>query len=153
MRAAMVDQLVAAGRRTLEAVLVKLGLDPAAVKRSESPELVVYALRRGSADVLLSVGHRGENAYVRAAAPVVIPPEDPAARSRLFERVLELNAQGLGNAAFGLFEGRIVALSERPLAGLDEGELEQLVTHLAAVADTFDDRLASELGAKRASDA
>jgi hypothetical protein len=53
----MVDQLVAAGR-TLEAVLMKLGLEPCSVKRSEPPELV-------------------------------------------FERLLEPDAQDLGNAALG----------------------------------------------------
>ncbi len=149
----MVDQLVAEGRRTLESVLTKLGLDPASLERSESPALVVYALRRGSANVLVSVGHRDQQAYVRIAAPVVVPPADAERRSKLFERLLELNANGLGNAAFGLFEGRIVALSERPLHGLDDVELEQMLTNLSAVADTFDDRLAAEFGAARASDA
>jgi hypothetical protein len=149
----MVDQLVASARRTLESALVKLGLDPQALLRSETDVLVVYALRRGSADVVVSVGHRGDVAYARVAAPVVVPPADPAARGRLYERLLELNAQGLGNAAFGLFEGRVVAISERPIQGLDESELEQMITHLAAVADSFDDRLAQEFDAKRASDA
>jgi hypothetical protein len=45
----------------------------------------------------------------------------------------------------------VVAVSERPLAGLDGEELEQMVTHLGAVADTFDDRLAAEFGVRRAS--
>ncbi len=140
------------GRRTIEAVLTALGLDPDKLKRSESDDLVVYALRRGSADVVVSVGERAGTAYVRVAAPVVVPPADVAVRGKLFERLLELNALGLGNAGFGLFEGKVVAVSERPLAGLDETELEQIVQHLSAVADTFDDRLMAEFGARRASD-
>lgn len=143
---------MAQGRRTLETVLGKLGLDPASSLKSETAELVVYALRRGSANVVVSIGHKSGAAFVRVAAPVVIPPADGAVRARLFERLLEMNAQGLGNAAFGLFEGRVVCVSERPAHGLDADELEQMLTHLSAVADTFDDRLAAEFGAVRASD-
>jgi hypothetical protein len=65
-------------------------------------------------------------------------------------KVLELNASGLVNAAFGLMGDRVVAVSERPAAGLDAGEVEQIVKHLSAVADTFDDRLAKEFGAIKA---
>jgi hypothetical protein len=52
----------------------------------------------------------------------------------------------MANAAFGLLGERIVAVSERPTVGLDEGEVEQMIRHLAAVADTFDDRLEKEFG-------
>ena len=45
------------------------------------------------------------------------------------------------------------AASERPTHGLDAVEVEQMVHHLAAVADTYDDRLVAEFGGKRASDA
>ena len=62
----------------------------------------------------------------------------------------KLNAAGLANAAFGLIGDRVVVVSERPVAGLDEGEVEQTVRHLAAVADTFDDRLEKDFGATRA---
>jgi hypothetical protein len=68
----------------------------------------------------------------------------------MMRRLLELNAAGLANAAFGLMENRVVAVSERPAAGLDAGEVEQMVMHLSAVADTFDDRLAKEFGALKA---
>jgi hypothetical protein len=43
-------------------------------------------------------------------------------------------------------------VSERPAEGLDESECEQIVRHLAAVADTYDDKLVKEFGGARASD-
>jgi hypothetical protein len=44
---------------------------------------------------------------------------------------------------------RVVAVSERPAADLDAGEVEQSVKHLSAVSDTFDDRFAKEFGATK----
>jgi hypothetical protein len=64
--------------------------------------------------------------------------------------VLELNVSGLANAAFGLAGDKVVAISERPAQGLGPEEAEQCIRHLAAVADTFDDKLAKEFGATRA---
>jgi hypothetical protein len=37
-------------------------------------------------------------------------------------------------------------VSERPAPGLGAEEVEQSIRHLAAVADTFDDRLAKDFG-------
>ena len=73
-------------------------------------------------------------------------------RGPLLKRLLELNAGGLANAAFGIIGDRVVAVSERPAEGLDASEIEQMIRHLSAVADTYDDRLVKEFGGKRASD-
>jgi hypothetical protein len=73
-------------------------------------------------------------------------------REALYKRLLELNASGLANAAFALLNDKVVAVSERPAENLDPGEVEQMVRHLSAVADTYDDRLVKEFGGKRASD-
>jgi anti-sigma factor RsiW len=81
---------------------------------------------------------------------VVSVPADKAQHGALFRRLLEINAGGLANAAFGLVGDRVVAVSERPTEGLGAEEVEQIVRHLAAVADTFDDRLEKEFGATKA---
>jgi hypothetical protein len=73
-------------------------------------------------------------------------------REALFVRLLELNGKGLANCAFGLIGDRIVVVSERPAEGLDTNEAGQIIRHLAAVADTYDDRLVKEFGGTRASD-
>jgi hypothetical protein len=91
-----------------------------------------------------------KSAYLRVAAPVVGLPADATQHLPLFKHVLELNAAGLANAAFGLTGDKIIAVSERPAQGLGAEEVEQSVRHLAAVADTFDDRLAKQFGGIKA---
>jgi hypothetical protein len=137
-------------KELVEATIRKLGLDPATMLAAghQSDVTAAWTLKRGSASVLVSVTHRADEkaAYLRIAAPVLALPEDTAQHLPLFRRLLELNAAGLANAAFGLVGARVVAVCERPAQGLGAEEVEQSIRHLAAVADTFDDRLAKEFG-------
>ena len=136
----------------VEATLKKLGIDPTQAQVKKTDDQVSYTLMRGSASVLVTVVHRPEQkaVFIRVASPVLVPAEDK--QEALFKRLLELNAAGLANAAFGLLGGKVVAVSERPAEGLDPSEVEQMIRHLSAVADTYDDRLVKEFGGKRASD-
>ncbi len=145
-------ELFAKTKDTVEATLKKLGLDPAKSLVKATDDQASYTLQRGSASVLVTVVHRQEQnaVFLRVASPVMVPAEDK--REALYKRLLELNAAGLANAAFGLLNDRVVAISERPADNLDPGEVEQMVKHLSAVADTYDDRLVKEFGGKRASD-
>ena len=140
-------------RAIVEAAIAKLGLDPKKSVVNESAEQVSWTLARGSANVVITVVHRPEqkNVFFRVAAPVMTP-DSAAAKEPLYRRLLEMNAGGLANASFGLLGDKIVAVSERPADGLDESEADQMIRHLSAVADTFDDRLVREFGGKRASD-
>lgn len=137
---------------TVEATLKKLGIDPKQAQVKATEDQASYTLMRGSASVLVTVVHRPEQkaVFLRVASPVLVPAEDN--REGLYKRLLELNAAGLANAAFGLLGGKVVAVSERPAEDLDAGEVEQVIRHLSAVADTYDDRLVKEFGGKRASD-
>jgi hypothetical protein len=145
-------ELFESTKATVEATLKKLGLDPAQARVKQTDDQVSYTLQRGSASVLVTVVHRPEQkaVFLRVASPVLIPGEDK--HEALYKRLLELNAAGLSNAAFGLLGGKVVAVSERPAEGLDAHEVEQVIRHLSAVADTYDDRLVKEFGGKRASD-
>jgi hypothetical protein len=138
----------------VEATIRKLGVDPATarVASAGSASVACWTLKRGSASVLVTVSrHENEKAtYLRIASPVVNLPADASVHLALFRRLLEMNGAGLANAAFGLVGDRVVAVSERPAEGLGAEEVEQCLTHLAAVADTFDDRLAKEFGATKA---
>jgi anti-sigma factor RsiW len=138
----------------VEGAIRKLGLDPATCMAPGGPQgsVAAWTLKRGSASVLVTVSrHDEENAtYLRVASPVVGLPADASVHPALFKKLLEMNGAGLANAAFGLIGERVVAVSERPAAGLDGEEVEQMIRHLAAVADTFDDRLAREFGAIKA---
>jgi hypothetical protein len=140
-------------KRLVEEVIVKLGLEPAKLRGSDTTGLITWTIQRGSAAILVSVAKsdRGDEAFLRAISPIMtLPPE--AKVPALFRRLLELNGHGLANAAFGIVNDRIVVKSERPTAGLDGAEVEQIIMHLSAVADTYDDRLVKEFGGQRASD-
>ena len=140
-------------KELVEATIRKFGLDPA-ITRAPSPSetQAAWTLKRGSASVLVTVTHHEHEdaCYLRVVSPVVSLPADPSSQVALFRRLLELNTAGLANAAFGLLGERVVVVSERPAAGLGAEEVEQIVRHLAAVADTFDDRLEKEFGAAKA---
>ncbi len=152
MLSALVDQLFSQTKATVEATLKKLGLDPKQALVKDAEDQVTYTMMRGSAAVLVTVVHRVEQkaVFLRVASPVLVPAEGN--HEPLYKRLLELNAGGLSNAAFALLGDKVVAVSERPAEGLDAGEVEQIVRHLSAVADTYDDRLVKEFGGKRASD-
>lgn len=138
-------------KKLVEDTIKKLGLDPAAMRAQSSESQAAWTLKRGSASVLVTVTHHAEEdeTFLRVASPVVKLPADKAQHGPLLRRLLELNAAGLVNAAFGLIGDKVVAVSERPAAGLGPEEVEQIVKHLSAVADTFDDRLATEFGATK----
>ena len=140
-------------KRLVEAAIRKIGLDPSTAQAPSAGQgQAAWTLKRGSASVLVTVTKRDDEGaiYLRVASPVVTLPADVARHEPLLRRLLELNASGLANAAFGLLGDRVVVVSERPADGLDEAEVEQMVRHLAAVADTFDDRLERDFGATRA---
>ncbi len=153
MSSAIGAERVAKTRAIVEAAIKKLGLDPKKSVVGETADQVSWTLARGSANVVITVVHRPEqkNVFFRVAAPVM-EPDATAPKEPLFRRLLEMNAGGLSNASFGLLADKIVAVSERPADGLDENEADQMIRHLSAVADTFDDRLVREFGGKRASD-
>ena len=141
-------------KKLVEDTLRKLGLDPAALhvpSGASGNAQAAWTLKRGSASVLVTVTHRVDEkaAYLRVAAPVVALPADAGRHQSLFRRLLELNAAGLANAAFALTGEKVIVVCERPAEGLGAEEVEQSIRHLAAVADTFDDRLEKEFGATR----
>jgi hypothetical protein len=137
----------------VEQTIRKLGLDPGGSRAKDAPTTCSWTLQRGSAAILVNLTYRKEdnNLYLRVVSPVVTLPE-ASRREALFTRILELNGSGLANCAFGLIGDRVVLVSERPAEGLDPEEVEQIIRHLGAVADTYDDRLVKEFGGRRASD-
>ena len=140
-------------KELVEKTIQRLGIDPVAARAKDTPMTASWTFQRGSAAILVNLTQRKEDdlLYLRVISPIMTLPEAPA-RDALFVRLLELNGKGLANCAFGLIGDRVVVVSERPAAGLDTEEAEQIVRHLAAVADTYDDRLVKEFGGRRASD-
>ena len=142
-------------RNLVERTLARLGLDASAARAEVPPaadtEQASWTFSRGSAFVLVTVtlrpGRKADrrDVFLRVVSPVIVLPAAEK-RGPLFEHLLELNAGGLVNSAFGVVGERVVVVSERPAAGLDEAEVEQILEHTSAVADTFDDRLVQQFG-------
>jgi hypothetical protein len=129
-------------------LLSKLGLDPKTSLLRDEPATKAWGLKRGSAQVLLTLTKSEKHAWLRIAAPVVNVPSDGDAPLKLkfFSRLLDLNAKAMRNAAFGVMGELVVIVSERPVEGLDLQEAEQMLNHVSALADHYDDLLSREHG-------
>ena len=137
----------------VEATIKTLGVDPATAKIPGDEKTSAYALRRGSARVVVAVAKAdGGSGTLRVLAPVVRAPE-AAKEAAVFRRLLELNAREVAGAAFGLFGDEIVAVAERTTRDLDASEVDAIIKNVGRVADRWDDALAKEFGLKRSSDA
>lgn len=145
-----------AGTRPLvEEALRKLGLSgdlcrARQTKNEDGHHQTSWTLKRGSAAILVSLVLREAEVVLRVLSPVMKPPPDRQAE--LFAHLLDLNAAGLGPCSFGRVGELVVLVSERPAHDLSALEVEHVVRHLAAVADTFDDKLVASYGGTRASD-
>jgi hypothetical protein len=139
-------------RGLIERVIDGLGVDSKKALAKEEAGSLTWTMQRGSAPIVITLASRpappaGElRTFLRVVSPVLTLAEGP--QEALFRHVLELNAAGLANAAFGIIDQRIVAVSERPTEDLQPAEVDQMVRHLAAVADTYDDRLQKQFGGK-----
>jgi hypothetical protein len=145
-------------RALVEEVVQGLGIDPKQALAKSDAETVTWTVQRGSAPILITLGARPAppkgklKAFLRVVSPVLTLAHgaggEPASHEPLFRHLLELNAAGLANAAFGLIDERVVAVSERPTEDLQKAEVDQMIRHLAAVADTYDDRLEARFGGR-----
>lgn len=137
----------------VEQVIRGLGIDPGA-SRTEREGHVAFALRRGSARILVAVhAPHGEltEGRLRVVAPLVrLPPADREAA--LFRRLLEANATELVGAAFAISGPEVVVVSERSVKDLDASEVDAMIRNVGRTADRYDDELAAQYGAVRSSD-
>jgi hypothetical protein len=143
-------------RRAIELVettIKALGVDPEKARIPGDEKTTAYALRRGSARVVIAVARgEGHDGVLRVLAPVVrVPSADKEAA--VFRRLLELNARELSGASFGIFGEDIVATEERSVRDLDPSEVESVIKNVGRVADRWDDALSKEYGLTRSSDA
>lgn len=131
-----------------------LGIDPE-TSRTERPGHVAFALRRGSARILIAVHAASAElpeGRLRVVAPVVRLPAEATQRA-LFRWLLEANASALVGAAFALSGEEIVVVSERSVTDLDASEVDAMIRNVGRVADKYDDEIARSFDAVRSSDA
>jgi hypothetical protein len=141
---------LAAAKSIVEEAVKKLGVNPDEVRARDAADQVAWALKRGSAQILVAAIVREGGTVLRVVAPVVV--YEPSKKDALFAKLLELNGEGIASCAFGVMKDRVVVISEQPAEGLDAGRVQSIVKAVAAVADTWDDKLVQDFGGRRASD-
>lgn len=136
----------------VEKTICDLGVDPQAT-RVDTDSHVAYALRRGSARVLIAVHAADaelEGGRLRVVAPVVKSTGEHT--PELYRWLLEANASVLVGAAFALSGDEIVVVAERPVRDLTQWEIDYTVRTIGRLADQYDDELAKAFATARASD-
>jgi hypothetical protein len=133
----------------IEAVLVDRAIDTAK-SRIKSAAGPAWGFKQGSAEVyiFLTVGNAGEN-FIQIVSPVMKPTDATLGAPAFFRRLLELNANELTGAAFGLRDAEVVLTADRSTSGLDRIEVEDMIRQVSEYADHYDDALTQEFGGTR----
>jgi len=130
--------------RMVERFLKKVKLNPKEQRLSQG-EGLGWWISRGSAVIYIYLNENGHSPTIRIIAPILYLPDDHILP--FYRRCLELNTE-LINCAVGVVDDKVALVNERPIAGLDQAELESVLHYLSGVADEIDDKLAEEFGAR-----
>ena len=143
---------IRACEQMVEGVLTDRGVDPLK-NRISSAAGPAWGFSQGSAEVyiFLTAGGSGDN-FIQIVSPVMRPTPETLASPAFFRRLLELNANELTGAAFGLRDEEVVLTADRSTSGLDRIEVEQMIRQVAEYADHYDDALTLEFGGTRHAD-
>jgi hypothetical protein len=142
-------------REMVERVISELGLAPAENRLHTDDGSPAWGLMRGSAQVFIFVRPGAEDeSYnsIQVISPLMKVPEATQARLSLFQRLLELNAQEIAGAAFGIKDETVVIITDRSTQDLDRSEVKDMILRVGYFADTFDDALVTQFGGLRYSD-
>ena len=139
--------------KMIETVLTELGLAPKDNRLATKG--YAWGIAKGSAEVFIFVNPgSGDDPgnHLRCVSPVMVFPEAPTNQLALFRRLLELNAEELSGAAFGLKGDTLVITTERSTVDLDASEVQAMILLVGYYADHYDDLLVTEFGGKRHAD-
>lgn len=136
----------------VQAVLEARGVDPHK-SRIHSAAGPAWGMTQGSAEVyiFLTASGTGDN-FIQVVSPVMKPSPEAMSAPQFLKRLLELNANELTGAAFGLRDDEVVLTSDRSTSGLDKIEVEEMIRRVSDYADQYDDALTLEFGGTRHSD-
>jgi hypothetical protein len=130
--------------RMIENFLKKAKMRPNE-QRLPDPDTLGWWLQRGSARIYIVLNQHDDIKTVRFFSPILYLPDDHILP--FYRRCLEIN-MGLMQCAFAAREDTIGLVSERPIEGLDDKELEMMLLYVSRVADEIDNVLANEFKAK-----
>lgn len=136
--------------RLIESVIRGLGLEPSSASIPGDANTKAYALKRGSARVVIAVHASESGGTFRVLSPCV--RIEATTSPELYKHLLELNARELVGAAFGVFGDEVVVVAERTVRDLDASEVEAAIRNVGRIGDRYDDALAQRFGVTRSSD-
>jgi hypothetical protein len=131
--------------KMVETFLKKVDLNPTQ-QRLPNRDTLGWWVQRGSALIYITLNQHESVPTLRVLSPILYLPENYILP--FYRRCLELNME-LIHCAFGVINDRITLVSERPLKGLDQQELEGLIGYLSSMADEMDDKLGAEFNAQK----
>ncbi len=147
------DGGIGKARKLVEAAIRDRGIEPDDNKVSAGEGGVAWALKFGSAAVMIAlnpmVGSK-EAARLRIVSPIV--RMETELKKEMLLHLLELNGTTLPGVAFGIINNEIVLVAERSVRGLDRHEVEEILVMIGHFADEYDDLLVREYGGARVCD-
>ncbi len=102
-------------------------------------------LTEGSAKIYIFVQEERTGPVIRVNSPILHFPDTN--REAFFLKLLEIN-RDLTYCCIAAFDEVVIVSGQRPILGLDQEELNDLVWNVSYVADTLDDELAQEFTAR-----
>jgi hypothetical protein len=129
----------------IEDVLIELGHFLNDCRRAVPGTAHAWLIKKGSAQIGITIVDRPEFWHLRVAA-VVMTADEQVDAPLLFKHLLRLNAEELHGAAFGLRGDRVVLVSERSTRDLDRSEVLDIVKRVQNYADDYDDKLVEQFG-------
>jgi hypothetical protein len=136
--------------RLVEDVIAELGLSPLQNRLPQSSDSLAWALVKGSAEVYIFLNASSAGNYIQVVSPIVRLPD--FGLLPLYRRLLELNADELLGASFGIKGDSIVLTTDRAIRDIDRSEVREMILRIGNYADHFDDELASQFGGRRHTD-
>lgn len=130
-------------REVIETVISSLDPDQTAmVNHSEGGSL--WKFQYGSVEVFVQMtGENDDDLLTVWAAVLPLPAKN---EPELMRQLMVMNWESTFEACFGIFNDRIVVLSQRTVAGLGPQEISRTITLVAAIADENDERLQESYG-------
>jgi hypothetical protein len=140
--------------RLVEEVITELGLKPEENRLQVPGGGLAWGLMKGSAEVFIFLVEGDPGAYhsLQVVAPVMKMPDSPVSQMALFRRLLELNAQVISGAGFGIKEDTVMLISDRSTEDLNTSEVREMVLRVGHFADLYDDELVNQFGGARHSE-
>ncbi|MBU6451943.1 MAG: hypothetical protein KGS72_09220 [Cyanobacteria bacterium REEB67] len=128
----------------VEAYFSRRSLDPHEHELKDSGGLGWW-LVEGSAKVYIYVQDGNQGATLRITSPIVYLPDHN--REAFYRHLLDLNGT-LSSCALSTHEQIVLVVAQRPTFGIVQEELDDLVWHVAYVADLLDNKLSDEFGCR-----